>query len=131
MAPSLLFKILHPEGLSERALRELEICKYMLSEEELLEISSIRVGYEIARERLIETVIKESDPELYNKVKSATGKFPIFGLLEEARRIRGEVDFSAEAILKAEKKIEEKETREEKEEIPELELSLDSLQQII
>jgi hypothetical protein len=114
MGSSLLYKILYSNNLSDRAKRELELCKLMLSEDELLEISSIRTGYKIARQRVIEQIIQESDPWLFEKIKnSRSGKFPIFGLLDEARKIRDKVDFSARAILKATEKKQEKEKKEE------------------
>ena len=55
------------KSLSRRSQRELLFCKYLLTEKELQSISSIAVGYKIARERYIEKYIPEDLREEYKK----------------------------------------------------------------
>lgn len=66
------------EDTSSRKRRELMICELMLDDSELEDISSLRTGYKIARERFIEEVIKETDPWLYERLRASNTKMPIF-----------------------------------------------------
>ena len=77
---------------SSRQKKELEHCSIMLTDDELSEISSIRTGYRIARNRFIEEVLKETDPEYYNKIKTSDYKVPIFGIADMAREFRGNTE---------------------------------------
>jgi len=72
---SLLEKIKNKEyveSLCPKSKRELEICKLMLSEEELASYNSISVAYSIARDRLIEQYF----PHLRDRYKRR--KVPLF-----------------------------------------------------
>ena len=74
------------DSLSDRSRRQLELCKLLLSDKELRDISSIRLGYYIARERLIE-LIKDVNPEFYDRL-SEHPDLPIFNvekILREAK----------------------------------------------
>ena len=65
------------DNTTSRKRRELRICELMLKDEELRDISSLRTGYKIARERFIEEVIKDTDPWLYERLKTSNSKMPI------------------------------------------------------
>ncbi len=64
------------DNLSKNSRRELEICALLLTDEELETYTSIPVGYRVARDRLIERIIREVDPEMYEKIQSKY-KIPI------------------------------------------------------
>lgn len=66
------------DNTTSRKRRELLICELMLKDEELRDISSLRTGYKIARERFIEEVIQDTDPWLYERLKTSNSKMPIF-----------------------------------------------------
>jgi len=69
---------------SIRHKKELWVCSEVLSEQELANISSLRVGYKMAKDRLVEDVLKEQDPDLYYKVKKLD-KVPIFDIEDLVR----------------------------------------------
>jgi len=58
------------------------VCTEVCTEEELKSLSSINTAFVFAREKILENVVKESDPELYYKVKTSDNKVPIFNLAE-------------------------------------------------
>lgn len=64
--------------------KKLEFCQIMLSDEQLENLSSIKVGYSIARQLFIENILKETDPDLYEKV-ICSDRVPIFNMLESAK----------------------------------------------
>lgn len=66
-------------NMSVRHKKELWVCSEVLSESELSNISSLRVGYKMAKDRLVEDVLREQDPELYFKIKTLD-KVPIFDI---------------------------------------------------
>jgi len=68
------------DNLSNRRLRELLICKEVLTEEELDNESSIQIGYRKARNRFIDTVLSQINPELAHRAKEE--KVPIFGVMD-------------------------------------------------
>ena len=76
---SLLEKLQSPkyiESLSEKRRKQLLFCSKVLSEKELSYISSIAVGYRIARERWIREHLPEDEQERYLQDK------PLFTLFD-------------------------------------------------
>jgi len=83
------------EYTSPRKVRELTVISLVLTQEELEDISSLRVGYAIARDRLIEKYIQFNDPWLYERIKNAKSKIPIFEIEEIAKEFNGVVNSSS------------------------------------
>jgi len=69
-------------SLNEKSKKQLMFCKEYLEEDELQHINSISTGYNIARERYIEKVLKKLNPEMYKRIKSGD-TIPIFSIFEE------------------------------------------------
>lgn len=63
-----------------RKRRELLICQAMLTDSELEDMSSIKTAYRVARNRLIEDIIKKKDPVHYDRIMSSKYKTPIFNI---------------------------------------------------
>ena len=82
------------EYTSPRKVRELTVISLVLTQEELEDISSLRVGYALARDRLIEEFIQFDDPWLYERIKSAKSKIPIFNIEEIAKDFNGVINSS-------------------------------------
>ena len=80
------------ENTSHRKRTELTVCFHVLTSEEFENTSSLRVGYQIARDRLVEEYIKDTEPWLYEKIKKSTGKVPIFEIEDMAREFSGKTD---------------------------------------
>jgi len=70
------------DGYSGRKERELFVCYKMLTDEELQEISSLSTGYSMARDRVIENIIKLKYPEWYREIVDSERKVPIFNIGE-------------------------------------------------
>lgn len=79
MVVTLLDKMKEEAILSDRHRKELWVCSEVLSERELANISSLRVGYKMARDKLVEEVLRDVDPDLYYKIKTLD-KVPIFDI---------------------------------------------------
>jgi len=65
------------ERLSKRKYKELMICSLMLDEEELRSNTSITTAYRIARDRYIDKVLIDINPELANKARNKRS-IPLF-----------------------------------------------------
>lgn len=83
------------EYTSPRKVRELTVISLVLTQTELENISSLRVGYALARDRLIEDFIQFDDPWLYERIKKARSKIPIFNIEEIAKEFNGVVNSSS------------------------------------
>ena len=68
-------------ALNEKSRKQLLFLKEHLSEEELNKLSSITTGYHIARERYIETVLKDLNPEMYERIQGGE-PLPIFSIFD-------------------------------------------------
>ena len=69
------------ENLSEKSKKQLLFCKGYLTEKELNQINSISTGYYIARGRYVEEVLKESNPDMYKRIKDGD-TIPIFCIFD-------------------------------------------------
>ena len=67
------------DSLKPRNRNQLLLCERMLDDNELSNISSIRVGFVIARQRYIETEILPRNPE-FAKMILENSRIPIFGI---------------------------------------------------
>jgi len=72
------------ESLNIKSKKQILFCRDYLTEEELNKINSISTGYYIARERYIENVLRELNPDMYKRIKDGE-TIPIFNIFSDIK----------------------------------------------